>query len=62
MKDARGIDLDLGDSILFTYWHQSDMYRGKIVRITPNTIVIKSKYYGTYSIRKSNVSARVVKI
>jgi len=62
MKDAKGTELKLEDSILFTYWRCADMYEGTIIRITLKTIIIKSRFYGTYSIRKSNLAHRVVKI
>ncbi len=60
MKDILGKELKEGDSVIFTFYRSETLYKSKIHRITPKTLIIGNDFHCV--IRKSNVAHRIIKI
>lgn len=63
MKDARNNELKVGDDVVYTTGHYKQLYFGKIVDITPKTVLIeqtRKTMSGIYLTDKDRVKPRQV--
>ena len=62
MKDFLGKELNVEDTVVFTFHRNALLYKGKIFSIKPKTVILVTNFNYHCVIRKSNVSARIIKI
>jgi len=60
--DVQGKKLNVGDKVYFTYYKWADLQYGEIIRITQNTVHVKTDWGLPTFIRKNNVRSRIIKI